>query len=102
MFAFAPMIGIRKLTKTGMILASLFCAGPVPGSPLDARGASQPDASIPKLASADFGWLKPPGDEFIAPDSGPGPIRSDPARPYISNALAPQETVKLADLTNPI
>jgi hypothetical protein len=48
------------------------------------------------------GWLKPPGDEFIAPASGPGPIKSDPARPYVSNALARQETVKIADLTNPI
>jgi len=32
-----------------------------------------------------IGWLKLiPGDEFIAPASGPGPIKSDPARPYIS------------------
>jgi len=102
MFAFAPVMGTRKLTKAGMILASLFCAGAVPGSALDARGASQPDASIPKLASADFGWLKPPGDEFIAPESGPGPIRADAAHPYVSNAIAPQETVKIADITNPI
>jgi hypothetical protein len=48
------------------------------------------------------GWLKPPGDEFIPPDSGPGPVRSDPAHPYVSNAVARQETVKIADLTNPI
>src|SRR5438874_9401752 len=48
------------------------------------------------------GWLKPPGDEFLPPASGPGPVRSDPARPYVSNAVARQETVKIADLTNPI
>jgi hypothetical protein len=48
------------------------------------------------------GWLKPPGDEFIAPPSGPGPVKFDPAHPYVSNAVARQETVKIADLTNPI
>ena len=48
------------------------------------------------------GWLKPPGDEFLPPESGPGPVRSDPASPYVSNAVAAQETVKIADLTNPI
>ena len=59
--------------------------------------------SIPNFAPNNTtGWLKPPGDEFIQPESGPGPVRSDPSRPYISNALAPQETVKIADLTNPI
>ena len=40
------------------------------------------------------------GDEFIQPESGPGPIKSDPSRPYISNAIARQETVKIADLTS--
>src|SRR5215467_10358097 len=48
------------------------------------------------------GWLKPPGDEFLPPASGPGPVKSDPAHPYVSNAVARQETVKIADLTNPI
>src|SRR6267142_1145245 len=34
--------------------------------------------------------------------SGPGPIKADPTHPYVSNAIARQETVKIADLTNPI
>jgi hypothetical protein len=60
--------------------------------------------SIPNFAPDNMtGWLKLiPGDEFIQPDSGPGPVKSDPARPYRSNAIARQETVKIADLTNPI
>jgi len=58
---------------------------------------------IPNFAPDNLtGWLKPPGDEFIQPASGPGPVRSDPSRPYVSNAVARQETVKIADLTNPI
>jgi hypothetical protein len=61
------------------------------------------DPPIPNFSpDSTTGWLKPPGDEFIQPASGPGPIRSDPSRPYVSNAVARQETVKIADITNPI
>ena len=61
------------------------------------------NAPIPNFApDSHTGWLKPPGDEFLPPDSGPGPIRSDPAHPYVSNAIALQETIKIADVTNPI
>ena len=58
---------------------------------------------IPNFAPDSItGWLKRPGDEFIVPASGPGPVEADPSRPYVSNALAPQETVKIADISNPI
>jgi hypothetical protein len=58
---------------------------------------------IPNFApDSTTGWLKPPGDEFIQPETGPGPVKADAAHPYISNAIANQETVKVADLTNPI
>src|ERR1700730_12425938 len=58
---------------------------------------------IPNFApDSHTGWLKPPGDEFLPPDSGPGPVRSDSAHPYVSNAVALQETIKIADVTNPI
>jgi hypothetical protein len=61
------------------------------------------DEAIPNFApDSTTGWLKPPGDEFIQPDSGPGPIKADSAHPYFSNAIAAQETVKIADVTNPI
>jgi hypothetical protein len=58
---------------------------------------------IPNFAPDNMtGWLKGPGDEFLQPALGPGPVRSDPAHPYVSNAVARQETIKVADLTNPI
>jgi hypothetical protein len=64
---------------------------------------AEPNAPIPNFAPDNAtGWLKGPGDEFIPPAVGPGPVRSDPARPYFSNAIALQETVKIADVTNPI
>jgi hypothetical protein len=66
-------------------------------------GGAEPNTAIPNFAPDSMtGWLKGPGDEFIQPESGPGPIKSDPAHPYVSNAVAGQETVKIADLTNPI
>jgi len=61
------------------------------------------DESIPNFSPDSVtGWLKPPGDEFLQPASVPGPVRADPAHPYVSNAVAAQETVKIADVTNPI
>jgi hypothetical protein len=70
---------------------------------LPPTGGAEPNTPIANLAPDNMtGWLKGPGDEFIQPESGPGPIKSDPALPYVSNAVARQETVKIADLTNPI
>jgi hypothetical protein len=61
------------------------------------------NTTIPDFAPDSItGWLKPPGDEFIQPESGPGPIKSESSRPYVSNAIAAQETIKIADLSNPI
>jgi hypothetical protein len=77
---------------------ALACAVAVVGPALAAENAPIPNFAPDSLT----GWLKPPGDEFLPPESGPGPIRSDPAHPYVSNAVAVQETVKIADLTNPI
>src|SRR5579862_4483305 len=68
------------------------------------------EAAFPNFApDSRTGWLKPAGDEFIQPDSGPGPVKSDPAHPYVPNTFPfvsrdkrPQETIMIADLTNPI
>jgi hypothetical protein len=67
--------------------------------------------SIPNFAAdSRTGWIKTPGsDEFIQPPSGPGPVQDDPTMPYVSNGHPGdggdpngQETVKIADVTNPI
>jgi hypothetical protein len=79
-------------------LVALAYAAALPRPALAAESASIPNFAPDSIT----GWLKPPGDEFIPPESGPGPVRSDPTRPYVSNAVARQETVKIADLTNPI
>jgi len=78
--------------------AVLACALALPWPALAAE-----NEPIPNFApDSSTGWLKPPGDEFIQPESGPGPVKADSAHPYFSNAIASQETVKIADLTNPI
>ncbi|HEX3483428.1 MAG TPA: hypothetical protein VHT51_00115 [Micropepsaceae bacterium] len=66
-----------------------------------AKGAD----AIPDFApNANTGWQLT-DDEFIAPPSGPGPVRSDPAHPYISFyrfPTNPRPTFRVADLSNPI
>jgi hypothetical protein len=77
--------------------------------------ASTPALTADNLPPPNFapdsltGWLKPPGDEFIQPDTGPGPVRADPAHPYVPNSFpyvpreaAAQQTDMIADLNNPI
>src|SRR4026209_1342983 len=42
------------------------------------------------------------GDDFISPESGPGPVVSEPGHPYVPNNRFTQPTYRIADLTNPI
>lgn len=50
------------------------------------------------------GWSidRPAADDFLPPDSGPGPVLADPKHPYIPNGNGRQSTYRVADLTNPI
>src|SRR5262245_5747853 len=91
--------GVAELLAT---CAVLLAAGP-------ASAAS--GHAIPKFATdSRTGWVKTPGsDEFLPPESGPGPVQDDPNHPYVSNGHPGdggdpngQETVKIADITNPI
>ena len=63
------------------------------------------DETVPNFApDPDTGW-QAPEDEFIPPPSGPGPIRSDPAHPYLSFYKYPRNehpAYRVADLSNPI
>jgi hypothetical protein len=82
----------------GAILAGLVCAGAglMPARAADTTPNFAPDSRT--------GWLAQ-DDEFISPPSGPGPIRSDPAHPYISFYKMPRNphpSFRVADLTNPI
>ena len=89
------------------IASTIVCVSLVAASPaVSASSGTIPDFSPNSLT----GWVKTPGsDEFIPPASGPGPVQADPTRPYVSHGHpgdggSPdgQETVKIADITNPI
>jgi len=68
---------------------------------LGAGTAAPPDFS----PNDSVGWIALRG-QFIAPPSGPGPVRNDPAHPLINGddfrATGKQPTFPVADLGNPI
>jgi hypothetical protein len=69
-----------------------------------ALSSSEAAPAIPDFSSDDVSW-EAATMEFIAPENGLGPVRSDKAHPYISNqvsfATGKQPTFRVADLTNP-
>jgi hypothetical protein len=62
--------------------------------------------AVPDFSSNNTAWNGDGENEFTAPKSGPGPVKSDPAHPYVSNFQAvrtgEQPNWRVADLTNPI
>jgi hypothetical protein len=68
-----------------------------------ARGADT--AKIPNFAPDDLTGWQLLDDEFIPPSSGPGPVVSDPAHPYVSFYRFPRNlkpSFRVADLNNAI
>src|ERR1700693_1956341 len=106
MLAYPPMSGARKHRAARAIFVGLFCAGvafrPVPSQGTSPQGVSLPDFS----PSSTVGWLKAgAGDEFLPPDTGPGPVVFDTTiNPVGSFMLTPgnPRPFKVGDLTNPI
>jgi hypothetical protein len=89
---------MRALAK--LAVASLACAvaavAPAPGAEIKTPPDFAPDSVT--------GWQLL-DDDFIPPPSGPGPIVSDPAHPYVSFYRFPQNpkpAFRVADLSNPI
>jgi len=76
--------------------------------------AAAENAAIPNFGmDSTVGWIAgvpdskdPIGDDFLSPPSGPGPVTSDPAHPYIDNQYATRTgqnpTFHVADLNSPI
>src|SRR5713226_7044611 len=85
------------------VMVGLVCAG----AALAAQGTS--GQAIPNFAPDDStSWYpdRPTGDDYLPPPSGPGPVRADPAHPYVPNDegrnTGVQPTYRIADLSNPI
>jgi len=87
------------------MLSALFAFSLIAGS----TGAA-PVPAIPNFAPNDHtSWHpdRPDGDNFLPPETGPGPIVSRPDHPYVPNGdetdfAATNPTYRIADLSNPI
>jgi hypothetical protein len=89
---------MSKIALAGAIIG-LLCVSPALWPALAAEGAAQPNFSA-------NGWDGDGENEFTPPRSGPGPVMSDPAHPYVSNFEArrtgAQANWRVADLSNSI
>ena len=87
--------------KTAYRILSLVCASAALSPVRAADMTLRPDFAL----NGGVGWVAQ-GAEFLPPESGPGPVMSDPAHPRISNAVAAatgqQPTFHMGDPNSPI
>jgi hypothetical protein len=99
----------QKTTPRYPLVAGITAAAVLIGPALGAESTAIPNFSPDSLT----GWIagvpgsaEPIGDDFLAPPTGPGPVMSEKAHPYIDNQRARlnglQPTNRVADLSNPI
>jgi hypothetical protein len=86
---------VLMCVTAGLLLSAVLCfaLGPTPAV-----------AEVPAFApDSSTAWTsdRPKSDDFLPPPSGPGPVLSDKAHPYVPNGQG-QSTYRIADLTNPI
>ena len=83
---------LRLCAPPAAVLAAVLLCGTA-----SAASQSRPDFAPDALTA----WL-PVGDDYLPPESGPGPVTFDPAHPYVPNFTGKQPTYRVSDLTNPI
>ena len=96
----SPMSKISLMCATAGLLCSLAAAW----SAWAAEGTKLEGPPMPNFApDSSTAWTsdRPASDDFLPPLSGPGPVLSDKAHPYVPNGQG-QPTYRIADLTNPI
>ena len=98
----ASLSSARKRTHASTI-AGFVCAAAVVSTALAADAAEQA-AAVPNFGpNSDTAWIpaRPAGDDFIPPESGPGPVMSEKDHPYVPNGQG-KVSYRIADLSNPI
>lgn len=91
--------GVAKHGIARLAVAALACSVAVLGPAL------RPARAAPDFAPDSLTGWQLLDDDFIAPPSGPGPVVSDPAHPYVSfyrSPRNPKPSFRVADLSNPI
>src|SRR5258708_31929808 len=103
----ASMPHIKSPSKSRSLIAGVVAAATLSWPALAGNEA------VPNFMSdARTGWIAgvregefPIGDEFLQPLSGPGPVKYDPAHPFIDNAPSSRSgkspTTRAPDLTHP-
>src|SRR5258708_12213465 len=80
--------GILSASRLSAVAGHVI-AGFVAATALSAAGGADRDNSVPRFASATFGWQTNVADwRDPPPGHGHGPIKPDPAHPFTSNAEA--------------
>jgi hypothetical protein len=72
--------------------------------PVLATDAAEQISAVPSFGpNRDTAWIpaRPAGDDFIPPESGPGPVMSEKDHPYVPNGQG-SVSYRIADLSNPI
>jgi hypothetical protein len=96
---------VSRLTFDGKVFGGAVVAGIVCAATALWPALGAETAKVPNFApDSQTGWQLM-DDDFIPPPSGPGPVASDPAHPYVSFYRFPRNphpTFRVADLTNPI
>jgi hypothetical protein len=89
------MVPLIRIASSAAFAASLIIGSSI--------AAAQRTPPTPDFApDTETSWI-PVGDDYLAPESGPGPVTFDPAHPYVPN-LTPgkAQTYRVADLSSPI
>jgi len=90
--------GCRSVLRTRSPIVALGLALSFMGGGPHAAAASP---AIPYFFVDGGGWAAANVD-LLPPTSGPGPVSSDPAHPYIANSAGLQSNFRVADTANPI
>ncbi len=97
---FFSELGCRHTYRVGAICAVIVCLGP------QAQTATAPIPNFAPDHNTSWNPDREDGDNFLPPESGPGPVMSPPDHPYRPNAAgddaAGNPTSRIADLSNPI
>src|SRR5215467_12993243 len=92
------------LRSSRFMLAGAACIALIAGATVFPATAQNGTSAIPNFGPDSVtAWTtsRPTMDDFLPPESGPGPVMSDPKHPYTPNGSG-QPTYRVADLTNPI
>src|SRR5438552_6466732 len=103
MSTFARNILMRCASIAALVSMAVLAAGAsaLAQAPSPEQGLAK--SKVPELASAQFAWLALGVTWFDPPPGlGRGPIRADPAHPYVGNRDRGQVTLHIGDSKDPV